>query len=296
VETGNPVHPLLGGVFGDTAEVSSRASDLLDAFSDYSASVRTPGDLLLLPIRISTTGRWDDPRLYDGSSGPLLLLGVLLFLLLGRDRTKIIPLLILFAATVLLCGAAVRVRYLFGALGMLAIPAAEGLDRVLSSGRIARTAGLAVIAISLIWSGNWLVDLYRRERPWEAMEEGFLEKRLPYMSFYNEVDRVLEPGDTTLFLDMGNRSFYFPAYSIYNSHRFPLDVLEPLWAGCSPEDLTGTMRARGVSWVAIDMDMADINITGELDDGQLSVWREFVALRMEPVVSEGPYILFRLLE
>ncbi len=296
LETGNPFHPLLGSLFGNAEVLDARTSELLGASSDYMASVSSPGDLLALPLRMSVQGRWDDPRLYDGASGPLILMGVLLFLLLGRNRTSILPALAVLLMTVFFSGAAVRVRYLFGAFGMLAIPAGAGLDRALSVGRPGRVAVWAAIAICLFWSGSWLARLYAAERPWEAADPSFLEKRLPYMSFYSEVDSVLEPGDTTLFVNMGNRAFYYPGYAVFNSRRFPLDILQPLWAGTDSDGLASLLRARGISHLAVDMDIADINITGELTDEEFAEWREFAALRMEPVVSLGPYVLFRLKE
>lgn len=296
IEKGNPVHPLLGGLFGTEPDVPQRTEDLLAGALAYSASVSGPSDLAALPLRMSIQGRWDDPRLYDGASGPLLLLGILLFAVLGKGRMSAMPALAVFAATVLLSGQSARVRYLFGAIGMLSIPAGCGLSKALSSGRAGRAVTLAATAICLIWSGSRLFDLYGGERPWEALDRSFLEKRLPYMSFYNEVDRVLEPGDTTLFVNMGNRAFYWPSYAIFNARRFPLDVLEPLWAGVGAGGLDSILRVRGVTHVAVDMDIADINISGELTEGEFAEWRQFVALWMEPVVSEGPYVLFRLAE
>ena len=296
IEHGNPFHPLLGDLFGGGQTVSERTAELLGAFSDYAASVSTLPDLLALPVRISVSGRWDDPRLYDGASGPLLLLGFLLFLLLCRHRARALPALAALVLTVLLSMPSVRVRYLFGPAGMLVPLAAAGLDRALGSGRLGRAAAGAAIALCLVWSGSWLVRLYSSERPWEALEPTFLENRLPYMPFYMEADRVLEETDTTLFVNMGNRAFYWPSYAIFNSHRFPLDVLEPVWEGDDAGELASRLRARGISHVAIDMDIADINITGELGDGEFERWREFVAMRLEPVVSKGPYVLFRLPE
>lgn len=294
VEHGNPFHPMLGGLFGVEEEVPARTQELLGAFSEYAASVSTPSELIALPVRMSVSGRWDDPRLYDGASGPLLLLGVLLFLLLCRNRAGALPAMAALVLTVLLSIPSARVRYLFGPVGMLVPFAAAGLSRALGTGRLGRAAAGLAMVFCLVWSGSWLVRLYSSERPLEALDPSFLENRLPYMPFYMEADRVLEEADTTLFVNMGNRAFYWPSFAIFNSHRFPLDVLEPVWGGAGAEDLASSLRARGISYVAMDMDIADINITGELDDGEFERWREFVATRLEPVVSKGPYVLFRL--
>lgn len=293
VEHGNPFHPLPGSLLNPGG--NPRTEALLRDYRDYTASLDSPADVLTLPLDMSVNGVWDDPRRFDGATGPLLLLGTFLFAAAGRRRGRLAAPLLTGAAILLLTAPAVRARYMFPALGMLAVLAGEGLAAVLRMKGVVRTAALVSVAACTGWSGSWLARLYARERPWEAVDADFLERRLPYMEFYRQAGGVLGRADTTLFVNMGNRAFYFPSFVIYNDRRFPLLVLEPLWEGCTADGLEARLRAMGVRYLAMDMDVSQANIVPELDDAQLAEWRVFLA-GLEPLVSSGPYILFRLVE
>jgi len=114
------------------------------------------------------------------------------------------------------------------------------------------------------------------------------------MRFYEISDSVLEAGDTTLFLNMGNRAFYFPGYVVYEETRFPLPVLDRIWRGLDADSIASEMRSSGIGYLAVDMSVSEINMSGLLDARGFGTWRDFVARKLDPVVSEGPYILFRL--
>ncbi|NLP04809.1 hypothetical protein GX411_02505, partial [Candidatus Fermentibacteria bacterium] len=109
-------------------------------------------------------------------------------------------------------------------------------------------------------------------------------------------DSILEPSDTTLFINMGNRAFYFPSYAIYDEGRFPIVVLDRLWRGCTAEELREAVRRTGAAYLAMDMEISQINIVGELEDCELAEWRRFLSKMTEPVVTRGDYVLFRLLD
>jgi 4-amino-4-deoxy-L-arabinose transferase-like glycosyltransferase len=296
VEHGNPLYPLLGGVFGTSRDLAPEARQLLSDYGGFVAAVGGPLDLLVLPLRLAVGGEWDDPRRFDGSAGPLILLGTALFLLAGpRRKTLVLPLLcILFG--VLASWPAVRVRYILPGLAMLCIPAAGGLQEALSGRRFPGMAVAVAGAVCIGWTASSLLRLYVAERPWEAGRSGFLESRLPFMRFYEMSDTVLETGDTTLFLNMGNQAFYYPGYVIYEESLFPLPLLDRIWRGMDADSIALELRESGVGYVAMDMAISDANLPGLLDAEGFAVWRDFAARKLEPVVSDGPYVLFRLAE
>lgn len=191
---------------------------------------------------------------------------------------------------------AIRVRYLFPGLVMAAPLAGEGLSAVMDRGRPARIAAFLVMAASIGWSGSWLVRLYAETEPWRGANRDYLVNRLPYMPFYMSADRVLEPSDTTLFINMGNRAFYFPSYVIFDDRRFPLVVLDRLWRGCNAEELAEALRRTGAEYLAMDMEISQINIVSELGEAEFAEWRRFLSRKAEPVVTRGDYVLFRLLD
>lgn len=296
VQWGNPVYPLARSLLGPPDTLSLRSRELLSAYADYSSAMEGPLDLLSLPVGVSLFGRWDDPRLFDGASGPLLLAGAAAFALAGRRRVRMLaPALV----SLLIAAAgfpAIRVRYLFPGLVMAAPLAGEGLSAVMDRGRPARIAAFLVMAASIGWSGSWLVRLYAETEPWRGANRDYLLNRLPYMPFYMSADRVLEPSDTTLFINMGNRAFYFPSYVIFDDRRFPLVVLDRLWRGCNAEELAEALRRTGAEYLAMDMEISQINIVSELGEAEFAEWRRFLSRKAEPVVTRGDYVLFRLLD
>lgn len=296
IQWGNPVYPLARSLLGPPDTLSSRSRELISAYADYTSAMERPLDILSLPVGISLFGRWDEPRLFDGASGPLLLAGAAAFALAGRRRVRLTAPILVSLLVTLIGFPAVRVRYLFPGLVMAAPLAGEGLSSIMDRGRPARIVALLVIAASIGWSGSWLVRLYSETEPWRGASRDYLVNRLPYMSFYMSADSVLEPSDTTLFVNMGNRAFYFPSYVIYDDRRFPLVVLDRLWRGCTAEELAEAVRRTGAEYLAMDMEISQINIVGELEDSGLAEWRRFLSRMTEPVVTKGDYVLFRLLD
>ncbi len=294
VEHSNPVYPLLSGLFGTARELAPQSQQLIDDYGRFVSAVDGPLGYVMLPLRVSLGGRWDDPRSFDGASGPLLLAGTLLFLMLGRNRRRIVIPAAVIILSIVFMGHSIRTRYLLPGLAMLCLPAAEGLGEAFSRRGFAGIAAKVMAAVCLGWSASWLVRLYAAEKPWEAGEEDFLQSRLPYMGFYEICDSVLEDDDTTLFVNMGNRAFYFPAPVIFEESRFPIPLLDRIYRGMSADSIAADLRMSGVRYIAAEMDVSQINLSEALDDSDFAVWRDFATNRLEPVASEGPYILFRL--
>jgi hypothetical protein len=295
VQWGNPVYPLLGGVFGGGEALSARASGLITDAGVLTSTGSGVLDYLLLPVRMSVSGRWDDPRLYDGASGPLLLAGSVLFLLLCRRRREylLLPVLYLLAA-VLLSGTGIRTRYMLPGLVMLVLPAALGLDAV--TARMRSWVTVALVGVCLVWTGARVLDLYEMNRPWTVgRQDGYLANTLEYFPFYMEAEKVLDVDDLTLFVNMGNRAFYFPSRVVFDEHRFPFRILESLWEGSTAGELTAELKSEGVTHVAMHMGYSCINIPWELSADQLSEWREFTARGLRPVISMNPYVLFEVI-
>jgi hypothetical protein len=295
VEWGNPVYPLMKGIFGPSETLSEHASTLLSEARMFTTTGTGIADYALLPIRLSVAGRWDDPRLFDGASGPLLLAGLLLFILLCRRRREYLLLPSLFlCSAVLLNGPGIRVRYLLPGLAMLALPAALGLQAV--SERMKPWITLTLTGICIVWTGVRVAELYSIERPWMLLDEGsYLAKRVEYIPFYLEADTVLDMDDLTLFVNMGNRAFYFPSRVIFDEYRFPLILLERLWGGAGSDELAGALEADGIRYVAMHMGYSSVNIPYELSDAEMEIWREFMAVHMKPVISMNPFVLFELI-
>lgn len=295
LQWGNPVYPLLQGIFNPNITVSSRAAEYY-ALNTFSTSLHGILDYLLLPVRISLHGEWNNPALFDGASGPLLLAGTILAFVVVKDRRKkfLLPFLYMII-TLIANGAAVRVRYLLPGLAMLSIPVSETFENLLiNKSKIVRATTTVLIAVCVIWSAVKIMNLYEHERPWESKDDTtYLDENAPYYDFFQKCDRYISESDTTLLVNM-NRPFYFPGYSVFDHRVVPFELMEMLYAGMDSEEIVNSLRRRGITHLAIDMFLTSINITPELSANELEQWREFVSFRLDPLLTVDQYILFKL--
>ena len=295
LQWGNPVYPLFQSVFGPNVSISSRAAQYY-AVNTLSSSLNGFVDYLLLPIRISFHGEWNNPALFDGSSGPLLLAGTILaFPILKNKREKLLLPFLYMIITLIANGAAVRVRYLLPGLAMLAVPVSEAFESILVNRKnTARIAAGVLIAICAIWSAEKYMTLYAHERPWEFQDDStYLNENTPYYDFFQKCDRYISENDTTLLVNM-NRPFYFPGYAVFDHKVVPFELMEMLWDGMNSEDIAFNLREKGITHLAVDMFLTSINVTPELTADELNQWRSFVSFKLNPVLTVDHYILFEL--
>ena len=295
LQWGNPVYPLFQSIFGPNTPVSSRAAEYY-AMNTASTSLNGIVDYLLLPVRISLYGEWNNPSLFDGSSGPLLLAGTILALPFVKNRRKkfLLPFLYLIIALIA-NGAGVRVRYFLPGLAMLCIPVSEALENLLvNRNRVLRTASIVLVAVCVIWSAGKIKNLYEHERPWAFQDDRtYLDEKALYYDFFQKCDRYISENDTTLIVNM-NRPFYFPGYAVFDHKVVPFELMEMLWTGMNYEDIAINLRDRGITHLAVDMFLTSINITPELSADELEQWRSFVSFRLSPLLTTDCFILFEL--
>jgi hypothetical protein len=295
LQWGNPVYPLFRGILGPEHHVSQRAAGYFAALP-FGSSLRTVIDYLLLPVRMSLHGRWDDPFFFDGASGPLLLSGAIISLPVLRDRRRkfLLPMLYLML-TVISKGGSVRTRYMLPGLAMLSIPVSQALGLLLTDrGRLTRWAVMVLMAGCLAWSGLRIASLYSGERPWEfPTDQEYLERRLPQYGFFTECGNYISSSDTTLMVNIG-RVFYFPGYAVFDEERAPVGLLEMFWSGMEADEVRDSLSREGVSHIAMDMFLTSINVPPVLSEEELVHWRKFVSLELVPVVTVDDFVLFRL--
>jgi len=294
LQWGNPVYPLFQSIFGPNIPISTRAAEYY-AINTVSTSLNGIVDYLLLPVRVSLHGEWNNPALFDGSSGPLLLAGTILVFPIVKNKRKKLLLPFLYMIIALIAnGAAVRVRYFLPGLAMLAIPVSEAFESFLVNTKSTIRAAVGVlITLCLIWSAGKIVSLYEHERPWDFQDVTYFEERMNYYNFFQECDRYISINDTTLMVNM-NRPFYFPGYAVFDHKVVPFELMEMLWAGMDSEDIAADLRDRGITHLAVDMFLTSINITPELSADELEQWRSFVSFKLNPLLTVDRYILFEL--
>jgi len=292
---GNPVYPLLQGVFGPGIPMSGRAAGYY-AVNTFGSSLNGILDYLLLPVRISLHGEWNNPALFDGTSGPLLLAGTILaFPVVKNKRRKFLLPFIYIIAALISNGTSVRVRYFLPGLAMLSIPVAETFNTLLKNRKkLLKAATVILIAVCAIWSADKIRRLYEHERPWEFRNDvTYLHENAPYYDFYRKCGSFLSGNDTTLLVNM-NRPFYFPGYAVFDNRVAPLQLMEMLWSGMDAEDIANHLRDKGITHLAMDMFVTSINITPELSAEELGQWRYFVSFSLHPLLTLNRYVLFEL--
>ncbi len=295
LQWGNQVYPLLQGIFNPNITVTSRAAEYY-ALNTFSTSLHGILDYLLLPVRISLHGEWNNPALFDGASGPLLLAGTILAFAVVKDRRKKLLLPFLYMIITLIAnGAAVRVRYLLPGLVMLSIPVAESFENLLiTKNKFLRDTAIVLITICMIWSAVKIINLYEYEKPWRYKNDvTYLDENVLYYHFFQKCDRYITESDTTLMVNM-SRPFYFPGYAVFDHRVVPFELMEMLWSGMDSEDIANSLRESGITHLAMDMFITSINITPELSANELEQWRNFVSFNLYPVLTDDSYILFKL--
>lgn len=293
VQWGNPVYPLLRGLFGPHLETGGRAA------SYFAASVRDTMngalDYMLLPLRISIHGEWDDPALFDGASGPLLLAGSILgFPLLAGKRRKYFPPLAYLVLALVFLGQHVRTRYLLPGLTMLVFPVTETLGLLLRRRGFLAMAALIIMLVCMYWSVGKLWELYSAERPLAGRsDEDYLSETLPFYDFYVECGNYVERDDGVLMLNLG-KPFYFPGYAVFEDLSVPMGLLEMFWSGMGSDEAADSLSRAGITMVAADMFLTSINVPTVLREEEADEWRRFIAVKLEPLFTRGNYVLFRL--
>ncbi len=291
----NPVYPLLQSIFGPNIQMSGRAAGYF-AVNTFGSSISGILDYLLLPVRISLDGEWNNPVLFDGASGPLLLAGTILALPVVKNRRRkfLLPLIYMIVALIS-NGTSVRVRYFLPGLAMLSIPIAEAFNSLLQNPKkLIRASIFILITVCAVWSADKIRWLYGYEKPWEFRDDTtYLHENAPYYDFYRKCERYLSESDTTLMVNM-NRPFYFPGYAVFDNNVAPLQLMEILWSGTDAEGITAALRENGITHLAMDMFITSINITPELSADELTQWRYFVSFKLDPLLTIDRYILFKL--
>lgn len=296
LQWGNPVYPLMRGIFGQAGQAGPREAGYF-ASAGFGTSLHGPVDYLLLPVRMSIHGRWDDPVHFDGASGPLLLAGAILSLPVLKDKRRkfMLPVLYLLL-TLAFKGQGVRTRYMLPGLAMLAFPVSETLTSLTDrcrSGLVRISTGV-LAAVCLLWSAVTAAGLYADQRPFDLPSEGeYLERELPNQRFFEECGRRVSPSDTTLMINIV-RVFYYPGYAVFDEHRAPLELVRLFWEGMDAEEVSDSLGRAGFDLVAADMFLTSINVPTVLEGPELENWREFVSLRLEPLLTVDNYVLFRL--
>ena len=258
--TGNPMHPLMGGVF---ASAEARPDDPASATSAdehvrrvvAEAARMQPKALgplltrklvyeeslaytLMIPLRIFYEGRDDDPKYFDGRLNPLLLLLPIVLLVLGRREGPRYPEIPFFAAYTLLLILLtfivkdMRIRWIAAIVPPLVVLATYGMFALhgfvlRKTGSDNAAAGILGAAALLYFLPNaiYSLQLYGKVEPLpyvmgKQSYGEYVQARRPEYDVIMMANEVVPEGRTVLGLFLGGRRYYFSADAIVLNEVF----------------------------------------------------------------------------
>jgi 4-amino-4-deoxy-L-arabinose transferase-like glycosyltransferase len=258
--TGNPVYPLMSGVFASASAVPEPASDTSDA-REHARRVLAEGAdnrpkalgplltrkliygeslpyTLMIPVRIFYEGRDDNPKYFDGRLNPLLLLLPVLLLLLARKEGIKYPEIPFFAAFAVLVTLLtfitidMRVRWIATIVAPLVVLATYGLYAI--DGIVARKSGSRMVAngvtgfvalLFLIPNGLYSLELYGKIDPLPyvtgKLSYGqYVQIHRPEFAAIEMANDLVPEGRKVLGLYLGNRLYYFSADAVVVNQVF----------------------------------------------------------------------------
>lgn len=294
IQRGNPVFPSGWGLFGGEGWSAWRAWAWGEILSNYGAG-HTPLDNLMLPWRFFHTREMFDT--FEGSNGPILLLGLLVGAVLvwrvrgdhARARPLLLALGCVLGFSLFWALSTQQMRFWLPALPVLAALTVAGL-----SGLTERFRGV-VVGVALLLSVAWVVDLERQV--WDRQHTGawlsgeldrhaMLEALLPdSYAVFPEVHSLVPEDGRIWLVWMRNKTYYlereFRVDCIFEAWRFE----ELLERHEDPAALGAALREQGFSHMLIHHRFFLVGRNADLEPGRTDRLRErFVGLMQAGVL------------
>ena len=300
IHIGNPVYPMLKGVFGGDSPVGASPGlpPLLHRHLLYGESWF---DIVTLPIRLLAAGRDGDPRTFDGTASPLLLLAFLVpfFSPIRKKVGVVFPAALIYLLASLILSAA-RVRYVLPSLPFMVIGSVAMLDHLLDRYLVNRKSVLAMILLSIFGINSVVYGLNRLSGSASSYLTGeynckqFLATRIPEYPIVRYVNERL-PNTAHIYLIGTSNPFYLYHVSVSSAGYFSTrDLLGWLNKGSKPGDILSQFKKRGVTHLVLHNARTQ-EAVGSVENPQgVQLWNDFSAKHLKPLVESGDYSLWEL--
>ncbi len=327
--TGNPMYPLLQGVFGHRVTDSTNAgtdavvhasvvvdeqlrsqpkamSPLLIRKLVYEESLPYT---LLIPVRIFFEGQDNDPKYFDGRLNLLLLLLPLALLYTARQlrfQEKELPLFAAYAVLVVLLTfftKDMRARWIstiIPPLVVLSVYSLYLLNEVVAKRYPVRSAAhpatIVVLALYFLPNLFYSLDLYRKIDPLpvisgQVSREAYVTERRPEYAVISAANATVPADGKVLGLFIGKRRYFFDVDAIVLNEVFT-SIAEN---AASAADIAGRLRALGYTHI-----VANNHLFGEwmtrTDEATRRRVGDFAAQHVNELRAVGTYGFYEIVK
>jgi hypothetical protein len=303
VHTGNPVYPVLEGVF-DGANWDEVQARQLMAWQRSMGDGQSPASYLLLPFKVSLLGK---PGLnytrFDGTLTPVFLC-LLPFALFRRKRTTTLFLVMSAAGFIFWAATSQQLRFLIPTLALASAVAAAGISNILAwTGR--RKAVPVFVLLGLIMvSGLVLPDQYGRPFISDSVgdrlavvtgvetRQDHLERNVQPYSMFEYMNSSL-PDGAPVFMIWENRGYYLDRPYYADSFFEASSVMRLVAKSRDPEMLARRIASMGFTYVLVNEHLGRF-FSQRYSPRDRSLLEGFVDSHLEAVHSSNGLTLYEL--
>ncbi|MCB0218611.1 MAG: hypothetical protein KDH09_02870 [Chrysiogenetes bacterium] len=252
METGNPIYPLAGSLFGTGAASGVGASHWQVRRDMFGESLLAQ---LLVPIRVFFSGLEGSQEHFDGVLSPLWLVLPPMVLWLRRRRlastenSLIVQFLAVSALTVIFASA--RARYYLPALPPLAVLLLRTAPQVDWNRKTVQVVGLVCALGALFGAAHIATQFINTDASaylsGRLTRREYLEKQVPE---YGAIERGRNAwgADAQVYPVLtGNRFYYIPARVLLDNGFLPERLLRAAREADTPAGIAASLRAQGIT-------------------------------------------------
>jgi hypothetical protein len=291
---------MLKGVFGGDSPVGASPGlpPLLHRHLLYDESWL---EILTLPFRLFVVGRDGDPRTFDGTASPILLLAfVVPFCSTVRGRVGVLfPAAVVYLLASLILSAA-RVRYVLPSLPFFAIASVAFLDYFIDRFIKTRKSLVVSLLVGLFGINSVMYGLDRLTGPASSYLTGeyncrqFLATKIPEYPIVRYVNERL-PNTAHVYLIGTSNPFYLYHVGVSSAGYFSTkDLLSWLTKGTKVSDVLSQFKQRGVTHVVLHDARTKEAIATLQNPTGIQLWNDFSARHLKPLVQSGDYSLWEI--
>lgn len=297
-ETGWPFFPFQLGNF-ELYDIFNWDADRARLYLKWLSSYGTPlGEeawrhMLLSPVLVFVTARFNSYLFYDGVIGPVFLLTPLL--LLGQEKPKPVKWLMFFSLLFLYYWALTtkQVRFLLPALPGISFLLAYGLF-VTRLKFVTHAVVLGLMAASCFMGAREVLRLYPFPYLLGLETRGqYLARQVEGYGAYQSANRWLMPGDRVYLINMKNYVYLLncPWRADFIFERFQLDRFMEK----DPEagEVLGFFKSRGITHLLMNESFVASAQWG-FPPSQLEIFKEFLSRHASPLMRDRDYALYKL--